>query len=227
MFWYDPTIILVLIATVIGMAAQFGVQNTYRKYAQVSTRRGFTGSQVAQDLLRSGGCGDVQVGHIPGQLSDHFDPRTNTVNLSSGVYNSSSIAALGIAAHECGHVMQREEGYWPMKVRSAIVPLANLGSQACMPLILIGLLMNVAGLIEAGIILFGFAVIFQLVTLPVEFNASSRAIAALESGGYLEGGELDGAKKVLRAAAMTYVAAALASMLQLLRFVLLFGNRRD
>ena len=188
-----------------------------------------TGAQVAERLLRSAGLNDVKVGQVRGELSDHYNPATKVVNLSDSVYGSTSVAAIGVAAHECGHAIQHAKGYFPLKFRTWFVPVANFGSKLAWPLILIGLFINSQSsqmIINAGIFLFSFAVIFQLVTLPVEFNASSRALKILEESGMLYEEELRGAKKVLSAAAMTYVAAAVATLLSLLRLIILFGGRR-
>lgn len=229
MFWYDSTYILVLIGAAICMLASANVKSTYKKYAQMRSMTGMTGAQVAERLLRNAGINDVSVGHVSGELSDHYNPSTKKVNLSDSVYSSSSVAAIGVAAHECGHAIQHAKGYVPLNLRSAFVPVANFGSKLAWPLILIGLLINAESsqlIINAGIILFSFAVIFQLITLPVEFNASSRALALLESQGILSEQELPYTKKVLGAAALTYVASAASAILQLLRIIMLFGGRR-
>ena len=190
---------------------------------------GMTGAEAAQRLLNSQGIYDVTVRRVPGSLSDHYDPRTKTVNLSDDVYSSTSVAAIGVAAHECGHAIQHAVGYAPLNFRSALVPIANFGSQISWPLILIGILIGGFGspIVQLGIILFSLAVLFQLVTLPVEFNASSRAVRLLDSTGILSGNEVDGTRRVLGAAALTYVAAAAGSILQLLRLIILFGGRRN
>ena len=225
--FYDWTIWLVVLGSVLGLIAQGYIQSTFRKYSRVPTRMGRTGAEVASGLLAQSRCYDTRIAAGGQTLSDHFDPRNNTVSLSRGVYDSSSVSAVSVAAHECGHVMQHEQGYVPIRIRTALVPLANLGGQLSMPLLLAGFLFSWTPLLNLGIWFFGLAVLFQLVTLPVEINASHRALSALQSGGYLTGDEQRGARKVLFAAAMTYVAAALASVLQLLRLMLLFGNRRD
>ena len=190
-----------------------------------------TGADAARRLLASQGIYDVTVRQVSGNLTDHYDPRTKTVNLSQGVYGSTSVAAIGVAAHECGHAMQDNEEYAPLRIRSALVPVANFGSQLSWPLILLGVIFGGLGspLVQIGILLFTAAVLFQLVTLPVEFNASSRAVKLLDAQGILYGEEVTGTKKVLKAAALTYVAAAAGSILQLLRLIILFGgrNRRD
>ena len=227
--FFDPTYFLVLIGAVICMIASANVKSTYSKYAAYRSMTGMTGAQVAERLLRSAGIHDVSVEHVAGELSDHYNPATKVVNLSDSVYGSTSVAAIGVAAHECGHAIQHAKGYFPLNLRSWFVPIANFGSKLAWPLILIGLFINSQSsqmIIDAGIFLFSFAVIFQLITLPVEFNASSRALALLEQQGILSEQELPYTKKVLGAAALTYVAAAASSILQLLRIVMLFGGRR-
>ncbi len=229
MFYFDPTYMLVLIGAVICMIASANVKSTYKKYSQMRSMTGMTGAQVAERLLRNAGINDVSVGHVSGELSDHYNPATKVVNLSDLVYGSTSVAAIGVAAHECGHAIQHAKGYFPLNLRSWFVPVANFGSKLAWPLILIGLFINSQSsqlIINAGIFLFSFAVIFQLITLPVEFNASSRALVLLEQQGILSEQELPYTKKVLGAAALTYVASAAASILQLLRIIMLFGGRR-
>lgn len=227
LYYFDPTYMLVLIGAVICMIASANVKSTYRKYAQYRSMTGMTGAQTAERLLRSAGIHDVSVGHVSGELSDHYNPATKVVNLSDTVYNSTSVAAIGVAAHECGHALQHKDEYLPLKIRSAIVPAANFGSRLGIPIILLGVILGSNyTLIQIGIWVFSLAVLFQLVTLPVEFNASSRAVGMVEQYGILSGEELRHTRKVLSAAALTYVAAAAASILQLLRLVLLFGGRR-
>ena len=229
MFFYDWTYILVLIGAVICMIASANVKSTYRKYAQHRSMTNMTGAQVAERLLRGAGLNDVKVGHVGGELSDHYNPATKVVNLSDSVYGSSSVAAIGVAAHECGHAIQHAKGYFPLNLRTWFVPVANFGSKLAWPLILIGLFINSQSsqlIINAGIFLFSFAVLFQLITLPVEFNASSRALVLLEEQGILSQQELPYTKKVLGAAALTYVASAASAILQLLRIIMLFGGRR-
>lgn len=229
MFFWDYTYILVLIGAAICMIASANVKSTYNKYSSMRSMAGMTGAQTAERLLRSAGLNDVSVGHVSGELSDHYNPSTKVVNLSDSVYNSTSVAAIGVAAHECGHAIQHANGYVPLNLRSAFVPIANFGSKLAWPLILIGLFINSESsqwIINGGIFLFSFAVIFQLITLPVEFNASSRALVLLEQQGILNQQELPYTKKVLGAAALTYVASAASSILQLLRIILLFGGRR-
>jgi len=227
--FFDPTYILVLIGAVICMIASANVKSTYSKYAAYRSMTGMTGAQVAERLLRSAGIHDVSVGHVSGELSDHYNPATKVVNLSDSVYGSTSVAAIGVAAHECGHAIQHAKGYFPLNLRTWFVPIANFGSKLAWPLILIGFFINSQSsqlIIDAGIFLFSFAVIFQVITLPVEFNASSRALVLLEQQGILSEQELPYTKKVLGAAALTYVAAVASSILQLLRIIMLFGGRR-
>lgn len=227
-YGFDPTIILVLIGVVISLWAQSRVTSTYNKYSKVRSHTGMTGAEAAMRLLHSQGIYDVTVRRVAGNLTDHYDPRTKVVNLSESVYGSTSIAALGVAAHECGHAMQHNEGYAPLRFRSALVPVANFGSRISWPLILFGLMIGGLGspLCQIGILMFSLAVLFQLVTLPVEFNASNRAVRFLDSLGILSGDEVRGTRSVLNAAALTYVAAAASSILQLLRLVILYGGRR-
>lgn len=226
---FDPTMILILIGVMLSMAASAKVQSTYARYSHVHSRSGMTGAEAAQRILNSQGIYDVAVRHVAGKLTDHYDPRTKTVNLSDGVYNASSVAAIGVAAHECGHAIQHAVGYAPLNFRSTLVPIANFGSQISWPLILVGVFIGGFGspLVQVGIVLFSLAVLFQLVTLPVEFNASSRAVRLLDSMGILARDEVDGTRRVLKAAALTYVAAAAGSILQLLRLIILFGGRRN
>lgn len=228
-YYFDPTWILVIIGAVLSMAASVKVNSTFNKYSKVRSMTGMTGEDAAKRLLNSQGIYDVTVRPVKGQLTDHYDPRTKTVNLSESVFHSTSVAAIGVAAHECGHAMQDNVGYVPLKLRGAIVPVANIGSQAAFPLIIIGVLIGGMGspLVNIGLILFSLAVIFQLITLPVELNASRRAITLLDQVGILGGQEVNQTRKVLGAAALTYVAALAASVLQLLRLVILFGGRRD
>ena len=235
-YGFDPTYFLVIIGAVICMIASARVKSTYNKYSQYRSASGMTGAQAAQRILNSAGIYDVTIQHVSGNLTDHYNPSAKTLNLSDSVYNSTSVAAVGVAAHECGHAIQdavnyaiqHQNSYFPLTLRTAIVPVANLGSTLAWPLILIGLFFTRntgAVLINLGIICFSFAVIFQLVTLPVEFNASARALRILGEQGILSDSELPYTKKVLKAAALTYVASAAAAILQLLRLVLLFGGR--
>ena len=226
MMW-DPTYILIIVGALLSMWASARVNSTFRRYAQVRSMTGMTGAEAAMRLLHSQGIYDVTVRQVRGHLTDHYDPRTKTVNLSQAVYSQTSVAALGVAAHECGHAIQDNVGYAPLRLRSAFVPVANLGSTLSWPLIVIGLLIGMTPFIRLGIWMFTLALLFQVITLPVEFNASSRAVTLLDQLGILSGQEVDGTRKVLGAAALTYVAAVAVSLLQLLRLVLLFGGRRD
>ncbi|MBU9738703.1 zinc metallopeptidase [Diplocloster agilis] len=228
-YFWDPTYILIIIGLILSLWASSRVKSTYAKYSRVRSMSGMTGAEAAARILHTAGIYDVQIQHVSGDLTDHYDPRNKTLNLSDSVYGSPSVAAVGVAAHECGHAIQDAKSYAPLKIRGAFVPVANLGSGLSMPLILIGLIFGVNSqwgiLVDVGIILFSLAVLFQLITLPVEFNASRRAIQMVESTGILYGDEVDGTKKVLSAAALTYVASAAAAMLSLLRLILLFGGR--
>lgn len=225
----DPWYILVLIALIFSMVAQAKVSGTFNKYSRVRNRAGFTGAQVAAQMLQNAGIYDVSVQRVAGNLTDHYDPRTKTLRLSQSVYDSTSVAALGVAAHETGHAIQHDVGYAPLALRSFFVPLANFGSRLAIPLIIIGFLFSGGGstLVTLGILFFSLSVAFTIITLPVEFNASSRAIRLLEEDGFLASDEIGGAKKVLSAAAMTYVAAAFAAVAQLLRLIAIFGRRDD
>ena len=229
-YYYDPTYSLVLIGIVICMLASSRVNHVFRRYASVRSMSGMTGREAAERILRANGIYDVQVCHISGHLNDHYDPRNKILRLSDATYNSPSVAAIGVAAHECGHAIQHATGYAPLKIRGALVPVANFGSTIAWPLILIGLLFSSRSsmlFLNLGIIAFSLAVLFQIVTLPVEFNASSRAIRILGSSGMLYEDEVDATKKVLSAAALTYVAGAASAILQLLRIILLANSRRD
>lgn len=224
----DPTYILVLIGAVICMIASARVKSTYNKYSKYRSASGMTGAEAAQRILNTAGIYDVTIQHVSGNLTDHYNPSNKTLNLSDSVYGSTSVAAVGVAAHECGHAIQHQKNYVPLTLRATIVPVANLGSTLAWPLILIGLLFsrNTGALfIDLGIICFSFAVIFQLVTLPVEFNASRRALRILGEQGILSESELPYTRKVIQAAALTYVASAASAILQLLRLILLFGGR--
>lgn len=225
--WYfDRTYILVMIGVIISLFASAKVKSTYQKYSRVQSMSGMTGAQAADQILRNAGIYDVRIQRVSGHLTDHYDPRNKTLNLSDSVYQSTSVAAIGVAAHEVGHAIQDAKHYAPLKFRNSFVPIANFGSSLSWPLIVIGLLLGGSNaLIQLGILLFSFAVIFQLVTLPVEFNASNRAVQMLERTGILSGSEIGHTRKVLGAAALTYVAAAATSILQLLRLIILFGGR--
>ena len=229
-YYWDPTYILVVIGAIICMIASAKVKTTFNKYSQYRSYSGMNGAQVAQRVLEAAGIYDVTVRHVSGNLTDHYDPSTKTVNLSDPVYNSYSVAALGVAAHECGHAIQHAKNYAPLSLRSALVPVANFGSMLAWPLILIGLFINGRSstlIIDLGIVLFSAAVLFQLVTLPVEFDASRRALVMLRTQNSLSDDELKNTRKVLKSAAFTYVVGAAAAILQLLRIILLVGGRRD
>ena len=227
-YWgFDWTYLLILAAFLVSLVVQVNMNGTFQKYSRVRSMSGMTGAEAAERILRSAGIFDVQVVHIQGNLNDHYDPRTKVIKLSDPIYGSSSLAAVGVAAHECGHAMQHATEYTPLSVRSALVPVANLGSQLSWPLVLIGLILSVRPLLTAGIFLFCGALLFQLITLPVEFNASRRALRTLEQTGIMGQQEISGTRKVLGAAAMTYVAAVVASLLQLLRLILLSRRRND
>ncbi|MFG6332396.1 MAG: zinc metallopeptidase [Lachnospiraceae bacterium] len=227
MFFHDATYILVLIGALLSMWASARVNTTYRKYAQVRSMSGLTGAEAARRILHGAGIYDVQVEHIGGNLTDHYDPRAKVLRLSDTVYGSPSVAAVGVAAHECGHAIQDHQSYAPLRIRGAFVPVANIGTKAALPIILLGLFLGSSyTLVQIGLLCFACGTLFQLITLPVEFNASARAVDILGNTHMLSEEELGHTKKVLSAAAMTYVAAAAASILSLLRLVLLFGGRR-
>ena len=226
-YYYDPTYLLVIIGALICMAASANVSHTYRKYSSMGTARGLASQEVAAQMLREAGITDVRIERIAGNLTDHYDPRNKVLRLSDSVYGSSSVAAVGVAAHECGHAIQHKVGYVPIKIRNAIVPVVNLGSKLSWPVIILGLIMGSFGVLKIGILLFALTLAFQVVTLPVEFNASGRALRVLKSRGLLYDRELSVARKVLGAAAMTYVTSTISTILQLLRLVLLFGRRSE
>ena len=226
-YYYDPYYWMILVpAMLIALLAQLNVSSTFNRYSRVASRRGFTGAQAAEAVLRAHGVYDVRIERVSGRLSDHYDPRSNVIRLSDAVYGSASIASVGVAAHEAGHAVQYAVGYGPIKLRTAIIPVCNIGSQLSILFIILGLVFYFPALFGVGVILFAVAVVGQLVTLPVEFNASRRAIASLADTRLLDEEELRGARKVLTAAALTYVAALLVSLAQLLRFLLAFGGRR-
>ena len=227
MFYWDWTMIFVIPGLLLGLWAQMRVSSAFKKYSAVHAHNGMSAEEVARSMLNRSGCGEVSVRTVSGNLTDHYDPRNNTLRLSDGVYGSTSVAAIGVAAHECGHAMQQHEGYAPLKLRSALVPVVNLGSNLYFPIFLLGLLFSWEPLIYVGIACFALTLVFSLVTLPVEFNASGRALRVLEQQGYLSSEEMDGARAVLSAAAMTYVAAAISSLLQLVRLLIIARNRRD
>lgn len=218
--------ILIIPALLFGLWAQSQVNANFQKFSRVGTMRGMTGAQAAEYILQQNGIYDVQIRHVSGHLSDNFNPRNKTINLSDSVYNSTSIAAIGVAAHEAGHAVQHAVNYAPIRIREMIIPVTQIGSWLYLPIIMVGFLFSSQALVNVGILLFSTLAIFQLVTLPVEFDASGRAIKTLESSGILYGEEITGAKKVLKAAALTYVAALVSSLAQLLRLILIFGGRR-
>lgn len=228
-YWgFDPTYMLVLIGAVICLIASAHVKSTFRRYSGIRSMSNMTGAQAAERILHAAGIYDVAIQHVSGNLTDNYNPGRKTLNLSDSVFASTSVAAIGVAAHECGHAIQHQQGYFPLTLRTAIVPVANIGSSLAWPLILIGMLFTRGTgtfIINLGILCFSFAVLFQIVTLPVEFNASARALRILGQQGILSDSELPYTKKVLKAAAYTYVASAAAAILQLLRLVLLFGGR--
>ena len=227
MFYYDWTNLLIIPGLILGLWAQHKVKSAYAEYSRISTRLGRSAASVVDDLLRRNGNNKVRIGRVSGELTDHYNPADETLKLSDGVYGSSSIAALGIAAHEAGHAMQKHENYAPLRLRTAIVPAVNICSGLSTPLFFLGLLMSWEPLLTLGIILFAASTVFALVTLPVEFNASNRAVAMLTEGGYVSREEERGVRKVLNAAALTYVAAAVTSLLSLLRLVMIANRRRD
>lgn len=225
MFFYDPTFLLIIPAFVLALYAQAKVKSTYNKFSQVSSQRGYTGGQLARYILDDRRMRDVKVEAIPRELSDHYDPRNKTLRLSQGVFSSNSVAALGIVAHEIGHAIQDEKAYVPLKIRNSFVPAANFGSGLAFPLFFVGIFAGIPVFMDIGIILFALAVVFSVITLPVEFNASNRAIQILSDGRYLTAKEVPLAKKVLSAAALTYVAATTMAILNLLRLLILRGSR--
>lgn len=228
-YYYDPTYMLIVISALISLFAQFLINSRFSKYSRVRSRSGMTGAQAAERILQSQGIYDVAIQRVSGKLTDHYDPRNKTLNLSDAVYASTSVAAVGVAAHECGHAIQHARGYAPLSFRSALVPVANIGSQLSWLFIILGIFFGGGHtLIMIGILMFSAAVLFQLVTLPVEFNASGRALKLLSETGILQKDEVSDTRKVLSAAALTYVAAAATAVLQLLRLLRLFGgNDRD
>ena len=231
-YGFDLTyLVLVLPCVILSIVASTRVNSTFKKYSNVLSARRITGAQAAQQVLTANGVTNVRVERVSGNLTDHFDPKSNVIRLSDNVYNSTSVAAIGVACHEAGHAAQYAHNYGPIKLRAAIIPITNIGSMLAMPLILLGLLLQIGesysfGFVYAGIACFGLSLVFQLVTLPVEFNASRRAMSAISQGNILSAEEQVGARKTLTAAAMTYVAATAVSLAQLLRLLLLFGGRR-
>ena len=224
-YFYDATYILVIIGAIISLIASMNVKSTFNRYDKYNSRSGLTGAMTAQEILRAAGITNVRIERVSGNLTDHYSPKEGVLRLSDSVYNSTSVAAIGVAAHECGHAMQYDEEYFPIKIRAAVIPIANIGSAFSWPIILLGLFLGATGLMQLGVVLFSLVVVFQLLTLPVEFDASARALRTLRERNMLESSELTGARKVLTAAALTYVAALLTSILQLLRLV--FLTRRD
>ena len=230
-YGFDMTyVVLVLPCLILSLWASSNVNSTFKRYSRQFSARRITGAEAAQRVLSANGVRGVRIDRVSGNLTDHFDPKTNVIRLSDDVFGSTSTAAIGVACHEAGHAVQYAEGYAPIKLRAAIIPVTNFGSRLAMPLILLGLLFSFAGsfsytLVYLGIACFGLSLVFQLVTLPVEFNASRRALAAIEQGGILTPEEQEGARKTLRAAALTYVAATATALAQLLRLIVLFGGR--
>ena len=231
-YGFDWTyLVLVLPCVILSLWASSSVNSTFQRYSKVHSRRSITGAEAAQRVLHANGVRNVRIERVSGNLTDHYDPRSNVIRLSDSVYGSTSVAAIGVACHEAGHAVQYASGYAPIKLRAAIIPITNIGSKLAMPLILIGILLSFLGnlsytLVYLGIACFGLSLVFQLVTLPVEFNASRRAMKAIDSGNILTEEEQRGAKKTLKAAAMTYVAATATALAQLLRLVILFGGNR-
>ena len=235
LFWGDWTILVMLPALIFALWAQSRVNSTFNRYAKVYNRRGLTGAEAARRVLDANGLYHVTIERVHGRLTDHYDPKANVIRLSDAVYGSTGIAAVGVAAHEAGHAVQHAQGYVPIKIRTAIIPVTSIGSKLAMPLFLIGMLLSYGSYLGygiggvfmvTGILFFSFSTLFQLVTLPTEFNASARAMKALEDGGLLASDELPAAKATLSAAAMTYVAALATSLASLLRLILIFNNRR-
>ncbi len=226
-YYFDTYYWIILVpAMLIALVAQINVSSTFNRYSRIAGRRGLTGAQAAEEVLKAHGVYGVQITRVSGRLTDHYDPRSNVIRLSDSVYDSTSIAAVGVAAHEAGHAVQYAQDYGPIKLRGAIIPVCNFSSQISILLIILGFVLYSRPLFAVGVILFAVATVFQVVTLPVEFNASRRAIHSLRDTNLLDEQELRGAKKVLGAAAMTYVAALLVSIAHLLRYLLLFGSRR-
>lgn len=224
-YYFDPTMLIVLPALLLALWAQINVSTTYSKYNKLKTSGGVTGFEAARRILDANGLYNVGIERIRGELTDHYDPRANVIRLSEAVYSSTSAAAVGVASHEAGHAVQHAVGYAPIKLRTSIIRVTNFGSMMAMPLFLVGLIFTAPALMYAGIILYSLVAVFQLVTLPVEFNASSRAMAALSASGRFSGEELRGARKVLNAAALTYVAALASSLLSLLRLLIIANGR--
>lgn len=226
-YYFDPTYVLVIIAFLLTLFASMGVKSTFSKYNDVRSSRGITAASAARQILDANGLQNIRIEHVSGDLTDHYSPNENVIRLSDSTYNSTSVAAICVAAHECGHAVQHQVGYVPIKIRNGIVPIVNVCNMLSMPIFIIGLILGLGRLAMVGAILFGAVLVFQLVTLPTEINASRRAMKTLESMYLLEGDELTGARKTLTAAAMTYVAAVASTALQFLRLVLLANRRRD
>lgn len=226
-YFSDYTFILLIPAMIFAFYAQFKVSSTYEKFSKIRSASGISGAQLGRDLLDRNNLGNIKVSPTSGKMTDNYDPRDKSLNLSEGVFDSSSVAALGIVAHEVGHAVQDANAYFPIKIRSSIVPISNFGSTLSIPLFFLGLIMSYGPLMDAGIVLFSLAVAFTVITLPVEFNASKRAVSMLESSGYMPAEEITMAKKVLNAAALTYVAATAMALMQLLRLIALRGSRND
>jgi len=225
MYW-DSTIIILIPAIIFSIVAQIMVKSAFSKYSNVRNSRGLTGADAAREILDRNGLTNVRIEHISGSLTDHYDPKANVIRLSDDVYGSATVAAVGVAAHEAGHAVQYAEGYYPIKIRNAIIPVTRFGSSLSTPLVILGLALSWDFLITAGILLFCAVVLFQAITLPVEFNASGRALKTLRSSHFLEDDEMKGARSVLTAAAMTYVAAMLSALLSLVRLLVISGRRR-
>ena len=225
MYW-DSTIIILIPAIIFSIAAQIMVKSAFSEYSKVRNSRGLTGADAAREILDRNGLSNVRIEHISGSLTDHYDPKANVIRLSDDVYGSATVAAVGVAAHEAGHAVQYAEGYYPIKIRNAIIPVTRFGSSLSTPLVILGLVLSLDFLITAGILLFCAVVLFQAITLPVEFNASGRALKTLRSSHFLEDDEMKGARSVLTAAAMTYVAAMLSALLSLVRLLVISGRRR-
>ena len=225
MYW-DSTIIILIPAIIFSIIAQIMVKSAFSKYSKVRNSRGLTGADAAREILDRNGLTNVRIEHISGSLTDHYDPKANVIRLSDDVYGSATVAAVGVAAHEAGHAVQYAEGYYPIKIRNAIIPVTRFGSSLSTPLVILGLALSWDFLITAGILLFCAVVLFQAITLPVEFNASGRALKTLRSSHFLEDDEMKGARSVLTAAAMTYVAAMLSALLSLVRLLVILGRRR-
>lgn len=225
MYW-DSTIIILIPAIIFSIVAQIMVKSAFSEYSKVRNSRGLTGADAAREILDRNGLTNVRIEHISGSLTDHYDPKANVIRLSDNVYGSATVAAVGVAAHEAGHAVQYAEGYYPIKIRNAIIPVTRFGSSLSTPLVILGLVLSLDVLITAGILLFCAVVLFQAITLPVEFNASGRALKTLRSSHFLEDDEMKGARSVLTAAAMTYVAAMLSALLSLVRLLVISGRRR-